>query len=531
MKKMTILAALLASTAAHGAAIEQVIVRQQWPWSTDVKIEYRLSGVTSPVDISVKAYNGTVPLDNSNINSALRGTRYGITESGVGTIILDPVKAFGGQKVAIADFRVELELSDSAANVSEVIYKILDLENHTVTDVTRAELLSGNYGSVVTDFASLGPGWNTSLDDVLIWTGVTNDVAYKTTKMVFRKIPAAGKTYMMGQNNLDVNGGAGIATTISHDFWIGVFEVTQSQHEYFKYNAAYQAWETNALYAAQRVMDAVTYDSVHSYGEDGLGTWPAGTIAGAWRDRYFGKFRAAFSAYDELKYLGLPTEAQWEYACRAGTTNALYSGKPADNSNCAEVGRFRYVNIDNDGEVDSSDRNCDLSKGIGLPGQYLPNAYGLYDMLGNASEMCLDGKGSVLAGGIDPKGDTPPRSSARIIRGGCTRWSGPLYGTCHNREFSFAVAFPDKSAVEHFKLLRLGVIRVNARHRQARVAAGSRTRRAGFFDKFNLVWKSLFIFGYHFVGYEVAFRRAFPHKHFYSYVRVGVLVVAVLLRQ
>ena len=59
MKNTTILAALLASAAAHGAAIEQVIVRQQWPWSTDVKIEYRLSGVTSPVDISVKAYNGT----------------------------------------------------------------------------------------------------------------------------------------------------------------------------------------------------------------------------------------------------------------------------------------------------------------------------------------------------------------------------------------------------------------------------------------------------------------------------------------
>ena len=47
---------------AHGAVIQQVIVRQQWPWSTDVKVEYKLAEVTAPVDISVKAFNGETEL-------------------------------------------------------------------------------------------------------------------------------------------------------------------------------------------------------------------------------------------------------------------------------------------------------------------------------------------------------------------------------------------------------------------------------------------------------------------------------------
>ena len=46
------------ATAAQAAKIEQVIVRQQWPWSTDVNVEYKLSGVTGPVDVAVTAYDG-----------------------------------------------------------------------------------------------------------------------------------------------------------------------------------------------------------------------------------------------------------------------------------------------------------------------------------------------------------------------------------------------------------------------------------------------------------------------------------------
>ena len=69
MKKVAFLAGILAVVALDAATIEQVIVRQQWPWSTIVKVEYKLSGVTSPVDISVAAYNGDEPLASANLDA------------------------------------------------------------------------------------------------------------------------------------------------------------------------------------------------------------------------------------------------------------------------------------------------------------------------------------------------------------------------------------------------------------------------------------------------------------------------------
>ena len=149
MKVTTVLASFLAAASLNAAVIEQVIVRQQWPWSTDVKVEYKLSGVTSPVDISVKAFNGNVELDATRLASAMTGDRFGIAENGVGTIIIDPVKAFVTSKIALANFKVKLSLSESKIqNSQEVLYRILDLEANPVTyeDVRRADFYNGKYG-------------------------------------------------------------------------------------------------------------------------------------------------------------------------------------------------------------------------------------------------------------------------------------------------------------------------------------------------------------------------------------------------
>ena len=236
---------------AQGAVIQQVIVRQQWPWSTDIKVEYKLAEVTAPVDISVKAYNGNVELPLPG--EAITGDLYGISESGIGQFVIDPVKAFGNEKVAIADFRVELEVTDSPANMLEALYKIYDLEGGGCTDVTRADLLNGKYGTIETNYAALGKSflstsnYTTPVTDVLIWTGVTNSEEYVTTKLVMRKIPAAGQTFTIGsptteigRKNTDKSKVDGVVSTISgretqhsvtltKDFYLGVFEVTQYQ--------------------------------------------------------------------------------------------------------------------------------------------------------------------------------------------------------------------------------------------------------------------------------------------------------------
>ena len=93
----------------------------------------------------------------------------------------------------------------------------------------------------------------------------------------------------------------------------------------------------------------------------------------------------------------LPTEAEWEYACRAGTTTKYSVGD----------------------KITPKDANYRDSK-IGEPvavGSYKPNAFGLYDMHGNVWEWCEDWHDDYPAGAVtDPKG--PATGSVRVLRGG-----------------------------------------------------------------------------------------------------------------
>lgn len=112
----------------------------------------------------------------------------------------------------------------------------------------------------------------------------------------------------------------------------------------------------------------------------------------------------------------LPTEAEWEYACRGGTTSAFYHG-PALRSGMANFpGTYEY---------DSSSGTAILSTGLYLGrtsvvGSYPPNGWGLYDMHGNVSEWCADWVVDFtgLAGGrvVDPLGSAP--GTERVLRGG-----------------------------------------------------------------------------------------------------------------
>ncbi len=106
----------------------------------------------------------------------------------------------------------------------------------------------------------------------------------------------------------------------------------------------------------------------------------------------------------------LPTEAEWNYACRAGSDTPFSFGDQADPTQ----GNFRG------GYPREYAETLNLSKiyGSQMHGSYEPNAWGLYDMHGNVSEWCYDRFNSRYPGGVTTDYAGPQSGEDRVIRGG-----------------------------------------------------------------------------------------------------------------
>lgn len=422
----SLLAGVFAAIAAmsNAADVEELIVRQQWPWSTDVKVECVLSGVDSPVDLAIEVWNGASKIDQELVEDALSGERFAITNGGVKTFYIDPVKVCGATTASIPDFRVKVTAVPTADKYKEVLYKIVNLETpYDVQDVTRAMLLNGEMGAVETKYDALHPAFKSNLGDICIWTGVTNDVKYMTTHLVLRKIPAAEQEFLFRKGHSVSNAVSvltekgtteeGMATSFSSDFYLGVFELTQAQWLMVQPFPDGSAWETNALYSATRPVDRCYYTSRTRGSTLGL-KWPEGSHTDVDEETFFRRLQDRIGLVFDF-----PTEAMWEFAYRAGTESGLYTGMDYSFDNFALISRQRGVNRVN--SQSSADRNCDLSDGPNKVGSYLPNAWGLYDMVGNVRERCLDvyDPSYVFPAQMrDPRGSPNNKLSNRVTRGG-----------------------------------------------------------------------------------------------------------------
>ena len=241
-----------------------------------------------------------------------------------------------------------------------------------------------------------------------VWTPNTN--------MVW--IPPGTFTWGSPSNEVDRSSNEGPPTiaTVSRGFWMGQYEVTQSEYVALA--------GSNPSYFNGDRTGAPWYDQ--DYGTDlsrpveQVG-WTAATNYCALltaRERTAGRIPT------NVVYR-LPTEAEWEYACRAGTTTRFYYG---DDPGYTELLDYAWF-------IDNSDS-------VTTPGgRLLPNGWGLYDMSGNVWEWCRDWYGSTYPGGsvTDPTGRAT--GTYRVCRGGSIYLAGRYLRSA--RRFSNSQTYTD----------------------------------------------------------------------------------------
>lgn len=375
---VSVLAAVAAS--AHIAfEVKDVEAHQRYPWNGKVDIDFT-------IDSAVEGSNFAVRVEAQDTvgktNITLKTVKY---EDKVALSSLEKLPAGRHRVTWDADQDVpdalipSLAFSVSAWTVNEAIpenglYMVIDLSAGTTEEGTGTRFPISYLTAVPKG------GWTDE---------------YKTTKLVLRRVPA-------GKDSLG-------RYELTQDFYVGVFEVTRKQWELVCGNQ-------NALYYAGKIDGQVqkglgtpcpvSYSAIRGSDE-----WPQSSSVGT--SSFIGRLRVmtGYANFD------LPTLAQWEYACRAGTLTDYNNGlnsRDVDTIQCKGYGYYALC------KTVWFNKNSDLS--CHAVGEKIPNAWGLYDMHGNLSEWCLDWSGdddSLSLSGVDPKG---PRSGKyRILCGGSYR--------------------------------------------------------------------------------------------------------------
>ncbi len=203
-----------------------------------------------------------------------------------------------------------------------------------------------------------------------------------------------------------------MSVTISKPFYFGKYEVTQTQWQ------AVMGNNPSEFQGPEHPVENISWND-----------------ANAFCAKLTKRERAAKRIPENMKYT-LPTEAQWEYACRAGTTTRFCFGNAS--SDLCHYGNFCDKTFQKKNKswtwriANPAEKIWDDGHEKTAPvGSFRPNAWGLYDMHGNVWECCLDYYDPALMAGTDPCRVRPGRGefgSHRVYRGGSR-----LHPTKNNR--------------------------------------------------------------------------------------------------
>lgn len=387
-----VVAAAFSASAAFGAVPEVSSVAMSQDSSRLVTITYTLANAPAVVTLDILT-NG-VSIGGANIDCLSGDVNRIVTGNGTHTIMWRPDLSWPDHKI-----------SESVCQAAVTAWAMDCPPDYAVIDLVEKTDCRWRFYPAV-EFL---PG------------GILGNTAYRTSKLVMRKIHAKNVSWTMGA----IANNTAHAVTLADDYYIGVFELTQAQWAclpvdtgrppFFDVEGSMRPMETAVLYWIGLGARSKAY-------------FPPNP---AHPDCYAGKLTTRAG---NVSVFGVPTEAQWEFACRAGHGEGYYGNGIAETeSNMKLVARCASNSGSSPQKTDGPDR------GTAICGTYQPNDWGLYDMIGNVSEFCIDYWQDDITDNHDGipafiEKDAAGNTNIKHVRRGGSYWNGFDLCNCWSRE-------------------------------------------------------------------------------------------------
>lgn len=299
-------------------------------------------------------------------------------KDGVYTITWRPDHSWPGHKIAVGGIRAKItawSLDNPPA------YMTVDISNAAKPDTQRyyqsEEFVPGGVGNA----------------------------EYKTSSLLMRKIKAKGVVWTMGstETGRDSSREKTHKVELPENYYIGVYEVTQAQ--WLDVAGKFVNAPNYSAEGSMRPAERICFNEVRTKGGD----------HNEYPDYYYPKAPEPTSFIGVLRTrtgidFDLPSEAQWEFAARAGNGFGYWGdGSALGETNLKRLGRFLSNNSDVQKNANNKyifAANTDPHEGgTAIVGSYEANDWGLYDMYGNVWEMCLDWNMDNIATTLDTSGE------------------------------------------------------------------------------------------------------------------------------